>query len=101
MAPTATYADESNCLIAGGADASAPSETKLPYLLPALPPRGLSDEFDATDHETRGLMNLVTLLSHCLLKSAATEGEKRGWRREVDEAARRLQELRLGLRPRR
>lgn len=54
---------------------------------------------EPTEHEARGLLNLVALLSHCLLKTGATDDEKFQWRREVNEAKHRLQQLQeLGLR---
>ena len=48
----------------------------------------------AREHEARGLLNLVGLLSHCLRNAIATDDERRQWRREVEEAAERLESLR-------
>ena len=48
----------------------------------------------AREHEARGLLNLVGLLSHCLRNAVATQDERRQWRREVEEAAERLESLR-------
>jgi hypothetical protein len=47
----------------------------------------------ATEHRARGLLNLVSLLSHCLRDAAATEDHRRQWRREIEEAARSLESL--------
>ena len=45
----------------------------------------------AREHEARGLLNLVGLLSHCLRNAVGTDDERRQWRREVEEAAERLE----------
>ena len=75
----------------GAADLRLPP----PVAPPVRPPQPL-----ATEHEARGLQNLVALLSHCLLKTVATDEEKRRWSCEVEEAKQRLGQLRVsGVRP--
>ena len=50
-------------------------------------------EPDAAEHEVRGLLNLVQLVSYCLRNCAATRLQRAQWRREVEWATRRLRRL--------
>ena len=50
------------------------------------------DRPDVMEHEARGLLNLITLLSRCL-RDAGGNAEHARWQAEVDEAKARLERL--------
>ena len=50
-------------------------------------------EPDGVEHEVRGLLNLVQLVSYCLRNCPATGGQRAQWRREVAWATRRLRRI--------
>ena len=45
------------------------------------------------EHEARGLLNAIGLLQHCLAGVVATEAERQGWTREINEARQQLERL--------
>ena len=60
-------------------------------------PRAAAAWTAALEHEARGLLNLIAIASRCL-ERCAEEGEREGWRREIDVARGQLEGLhRAGL----
>ena len=49
---------------------------------------------DEEEHEVRGLLHLVQMISYCQRNCAATESERAQWLREAERANERLRRLR-------
>ena len=60
----------------------------------ARPAEGPSPKrVDALEHEARGLLNLIGLLSKCLAAGWGSQSERLEWRVQVADAERRLDEI--------
>lgn len=90
---------------AGGGRAAAPAGSILKVRVPEAAPRPVPHprrpaeagmkRLDRIEHEARGLLNLVTLLSRCLQggDGGGSADERQAWRTEVAEANERLEGL--------
>lgn len=48
---------------------------------------------EPTDYEVRSLLHLIALASYCLQTCATTDDERAQWRREIERAQGRLEQL--------
>ena len=81
----------------GGAKASETRPARDPDAAARATSAPCAKRLDALEHQARGLLNLIALVSRCL--DDGTEAERAAWRAQVAEASERLEMLyRAGLR---
>jgi hypothetical protein len=82
---------------AGGAPliqtATARERAAATVTVPEFPPRARAWCDRSAEHEARGLLNAMGLLTRCLAAVPATADERLGWQREICESHERLERL--------